>query len=246
MSNSARGCIILVRDRACPLNGKTLKAAGVCIPCSFSDAFKFKKQATSYVFIKIDLVLLRSSFYFTRRRLPLSQLSPGKDFAAKEILNLNSFLLWQVSVLGPFLCSYQLWTDEKHLAEYLSWAISRLPPLFLCLLGAEFPLHAEKQRALKNAVATPHHFSTACAEKSILVTTVMLLWLLGTFLCKSTCFLEKSGMLKSMPSQESPDALLLHSHAAFRFLMLSYENTHTGTLSWYSIYFFCKAPCCES
>lgn len=32
-------------------------------------------------------------------------------------------------------------------------------------------------------------------------------------------------MLNSMPGQESPDALLLHSHAAFRLLMLSYENT---------------------
>lgn len=71
-------------------SGKTLKAAGFFfISCSFSDAFKFKKQATRYIFIKIDLALLRSSFNFTRRRLPLSQLSLGKDFAAKEILTLN-------------------------------------------------------------------------------------------------------------------------------------------------------------
>lgn len=82
-SNSARSCIILVRDSSCLLNGKTLKAAGLFISCSFNDIFKFKKQATRYVFIKIDLVLLRSSFYFTGRRLPLSQLSLGKDFAAK-------------------------------------------------------------------------------------------------------------------------------------------------------------------
>lgn len=75
----------------------------------------------------------------------------------------------------PFLCSYQLWTDEKHLAEYLSWVISGLPPPCQCLLGIEFPLHAENQRALKNAVATHHHFSTVCAEKSILVITVTLL-----------------------------------------------------------------------
>lgn len=75
----------------------------------------------------------------------------------------------------PFLCSYQLWSDEKHLAEYLSWAVSGLPRLSQCLLGVEFPLRAEKQRAPKNAVATHHHFSTVCAEKSILVIRVMLL-----------------------------------------------------------------------
>lgn len=54
-------------------------------------------------------------------------------------------------------------------------AISGLPPLFQYFLGVEFPLRAGKQRALKNAVATHHHFSTVCAEKSMLVITVMLL-----------------------------------------------------------------------
>lgn len=34
-------------------------------------------------------------------------------------------------------------------------------------------------------------------------------------------------MLYSMPGQESPDALLLHSRAAFSLLMLSCENSVT-------------------
>lgn len=105
MSNSARACTIPVRDRTYLLNEKTLKAASFFLFPAVLVTFSNLKNKPIDLSIKIDLVLLRSSFYFTRRQLPLSQRSLGKDFAAKEILTLNSFVLLQVSVLCPFFAA---------------------------------------------------------------------------------------------------------------------------------------------
>jgi len=127
----------------------------------------------------------------------------------------------------PFPCSYQLWTDGNHLGEHCSWAVSGLPPLFWHLLGVGLPLSAEGLKDPKDVVATHHHFSTACAEKSPPCNNSEAAVTPWHFLCKSTCFLEKSGTLYSMPDQDSPDALLLHSRAAFSLLILSCETSVT-------------------
>lgn len=63
-------------------------------------------------------------------------------------MDLNSELIPSVADTSvvPFPYSYQLWTDEKHLGDYWSRAISGLPPLFQHLLGSGLPLPAESTK----------------------------------------------------------------------------------------------------
>lgn len=44
----------------------------------------------------------------------------------------------------PRPCSYQLWTDGKHLGEYRSWAASELLTILQHLPGAGLPLPGRK------------------------------------------------------------------------------------------------------
>lgn len=162
---SVQSCVIalVLRDRTCLWNGTAFKAASCFVFCNLNCIFTFESQAIRYIFVNIDLRLLRS-FCFARIRLRISSF-PAKtwtrDNHSQRGLDLNSEFIPFVadSSVMPCPCTYLLWIDEKQLEEYSSWAAFPLSSS----LRSWGPLSTERLKDPKDIVAAYHHFSTACA-----------------------------------------------------------------------------------
>lgn len=171
----------------------------------------------------------RSSLCFTRRRLPLLTEIEKKE---ETTIKWKWISLW----LHPSCCRYQHYLLSMQLPPVDWWETPYRVSLLGCLWASSLctesakgwaPTAWKKTEEPTDVVAAHHQFGTVCAENPLLVTTRDAAVTPWHLLCRSTCFLEKSGKLYSTAVQESRDALLLHSRAAFSLLMLSCENSVT-------------------